>query len=69
MLLRVRSSEIPELIDKTFGEDELLEVEITPERITIRKAEDPVKRTRGTIKNLSLEIIKEIAEGEEFDGY
>ncbi len=42
------------------------EVEIT---IIDRKDEDVIEKTKGTIKNLSVEIIKKIAESEDYCGY
>ncbi|MEA3359220.1 MAG: hypothetical protein U9R17_07430 [Thermodesulfobacteriota bacterium] len=70
MLTKVRSrKEVLSLIDKLFGRADQLQVGNRNEEIIIRKAENVVEKTRGTIKNLDFNIIKKIAGSEEFSGY
>ncbi|MBU1486935.1 hypothetical protein KKH56_02645 [bacterium] len=58
--------EIFSLVNKIFEEDNIFQVKSTPREIVIRKVENVVEKTKGTIKNLDLKIIKMIAENEEF---
>ncbi len=72
MLTQIKShEEVFSLINRMFGNTGNLQVEVTDEEVIIRKetVEDVVKKTKGTIKNLDLKIIKTIAESEEFCGY
>jgi len=67
MLTRLKShEEVFSLIDRIFGKTDNLQVEVAEGEIIIRKDEDVVEKTKGTIENLDLETIKMIAKSEEF---
>ena len=70
--------ELHPLLDEFFQEWEIVEVEVTDAEIILRKPEhvehpdeigDMVQKTCGTIKIKDKEIIKQIAESEEFSVY
>ena len=70
MIVNVKSrQEINSIIDDKFGKNSFLEVEISAEGIIIKKYDDIVNKTKGTIKNIDLETIKTVAESDEFSGY
>jgi len=70
--------ELYPLLDEFFQEWEIVEVEVSDAEIILRKPEymehpdeigDVVQKTYGTIKIKDKEIIKRIAESEEFSAY
>jgi hypothetical protein len=70
--------ELHPLLDEFFQEWEIVEVEVTDAEIILRKPEHVehsdeiegvVQKTHGTIKIKDKEIIKRIAESEEFSVY
>lgn len=62
-------NEILEFINHFFGPDDSLEVESKNNEIILRKIINITEETKGTIKNLDINTIKQIAENEEFCGY
>ena len=62
--------ELHPLLDEFFEDWEIVEVEVTDTEIILRKpVHDVVQKTYGTIKIKDKEIIKQIAESEEFSAY
>lgn len=73
-----QKAELHSLLDEFFRDWEIVEVEVTDTEIIFRKPEhvehpdeigDVVKKTCGTIKIKDKDIIKQIAESEEFSAY
>ncbi len=65
-----QKAELHPLLDEFFQDWEVVEVEITDTEIIFRKPEyDVVQKTHGTIKIKDRDIIKQIAESEEFSVY
>lgn len=63
-------AELFPLLDKFFPDWRTVEVEFTDTEVILRKAEtDVVQKTHGTIKIKDKELIKRIAESEEFSAY
>ena len=65
-----QKAELYPLLDEFFQDWEIVEVEATDTEIIFRKPKrDVVQKTHGTIKIKDKEIIKQIAESEEFSAY
>ncbi len=73
-----QKAELHPLLDEFFQDWEVVEVEVKDTELIFRKPEyvehtdeigDVVKNTCGTIKIKDKEIIKQIAESEEFSAY
>ena len=56
-------------IDKDGGKIGASQVEVANEKMIVRKNENVVEKTKGTIKNLDLKTIKQIAESEELSEF
>lgn len=61
--------EIMNFLNHFFDPDDSLEIESKDNIVIFRKLKNLTEETKGTIKNLDIEMIKQIAENEEFCGY
>lgn len=62
-------AEIMDFLNHFFNPDDSLEIESKDNIVIFRKVKNITEDTKGTIKNLDKEIIKQIAEDEDYCGY